>query len=115
MTSWYVAPSLCSPPHADALATQERSNRLMHFKLSAHDPVRVGVTVEQHAHVEVDPFAGRVKSGRQRGKANKANTATTSAGSDVKVNNEHEMTDFSIAMHALNTPEDDEKKIAVVA
>lgn len=71
------------------LATQERTNRIVRLTLSAEEPVRVGVTVEQHAHAEVDPFASRIKSGRP---GCKANSGTTSTGSDIKAHDEHEIT-----------------------
>lgn len=80
--------------------------------------MRVGVTVEQHAHVEVDPFAARIKGERKRGKARFANMDSTSVGSDIKAHDEHEMSDFSLTIHALSDAangEDDERKIAVVA
>ena len=80
--------------------------------------MRVGVTVEHHAQVEVDPFASRIKSGRKRGKASSANTGTISVESVIKAHDEHEMTDFSLAVRALNVAAaetDDDKKIAVVA
>ncbi|TFY53704.1 hypothetical protein EVJ58_g9303 [Rhodofomes roseus] len=101
---------------------QDRHGRLnRRITLSKQsEPVRVGVTVESHARVEVDPFAARVKDGRKkRTKAGSASAGTTSVESVVKSGrNEHEMEEFSIAVHALN-PRDDastgDEKIAIVA
>ena len=82
------------------------------------EPVRVGVTVEQHAQVEVDPFAARVKSRSKRAKVCSAITGTNSIESVIKAHDEHEMTDFPLAMRALNADAaemDEDKKIAAVA
>jgi len=86
------------------------------------EPVRVGVTVEHHAQVAVDPFAARVKDRRgrsaKRAKANEADTGMASVESMVKSErserDDHEMEEFTLAVHALRRHDVGDEKIAVV-
>ncbi|TFY53476.1 hypothetical protein EVJ58_g9433 [Rhodofomes roseus] len=97
--------------HATRLPRNTRFSRSLKFN-SPIEPVRVGVTIEQHAQVAVDPFTRTRKDRRSRTSSRRTRDTVSDASGLKEHENEHELEDFKITVGTLDRPLAKDEKVA---
>ncbi|KAH9830819.1 uncharacterized protein C8Q71DRAFT_323390 [Rhodofomes roseus] len=97
--------------HATRLPRNTRFSRSLKFN-SPIEPVRVGVTIEQHAQVAVDPFTRTRKDRRSRTSSRRTRDTVSDASGLKEHENEHELEDFKITVGTLDRPLAQDEKVA---